>query len=171
MALPTYPFARQRHWVDPYRPEQSAPVAPDEDPPVAAAPAPAADEPYEVVRRIWTELLGVDDIGPHDDFFELGGHSLLGTRVVARVRDALGVDLPPGAIFESPTPAALARTVAALARPVPAPRPAADDVPPADPLPTDGELTDLLAEIRALSPEHLARELHLARHEERNGDG
>ncbi|WP_319463267.1 hypothetical protein [Micromonospora sp. RTP1Z1] len=31
------------------------------------------------------------------------------------------MDLPPGAIFESPTPAALARTVAALARPVPAP--------------------------------------------------
>ncbi|WP_406601192.1 phosphopantetheine-binding protein [Micromonospora yasonensis] len=111
------------------------------------------------MRRIWSELLGVEEIGPHDDFFELGGHSLLGTRVVARIRDALGVDLPPGAIFESPTPAALARTVAALAAPVPAPREPADD-----------DLTDLLAEIRALSPERLARELHLARHEERNGD-
>ncbi|MDZ5443027.1 beta-ketoacyl synthase N-terminal-like domain-containing protein [Micromonospora sp. 4G57] len=169
VALPTYPFARQRHWVDPPRLDHPAPVAPDQDPPevgpVAAAPASATDEPYEVVRRIWTELLGVDDIGPHDDFFELGGHSLLGTRVVARIRDALGVDLPPGAIFESPTPAALARTVATLAAPVPAPRRPADDLPP------DDMLTGLLAEIRALSPERLARELHLARHEEGNGDG
>ncbi|WP_422735357.1 type I polyketide synthase [Micromonospora sp. WMMD729] len=160
--LPTYPFARERHWVDAYRP---GPVTVDEEAPDAAAPPPTApavatvptDEPYEVVRRIWVDLLGVDEIGPDDDFFELGGHSLLGTRVVARLRDAFGVDLPPAAIFESPTPAALARTVADLARPAPA-------VP-------DGDLTDLLAEIRALSPESLARELHLARHEEGNSNG
>ncbi|MEU5784559.1 type I polyketide synthase [Micromonospora lupini] len=172
--LPTYPFARERHWVDAYRP---GPVAPAEVTPAAAPPPPVpaepvaasttsapSDEPYEVVRRIWVDLLGIDEIGPDDDFFELGGHSLLGTRVVARLRDALGVDLPPAAIFESPTPAALARTVAALARPAPA-------VPPAVSPPTDGDLTDLLAEIRALSPESLARELHLARHEEGNPDG
>ncbi|MFF0316870.1 type I polyketide synthase [Micromonospora sp. NPDC005252] len=175
--LPAYPFARDRHWVDAYRPGT---VAPDEVTPVTAPPPPAPAgsvtagsvaatastgyEPYEVVRRIWVDLLGVDEIGPDDDFFELGGHSLLGTRVVARLRDALGVDLPPAAIFESPTPAALARTVAALAGPAPA-------VPPAISPPTDGDLTDLLAEIRALSPESLARELHLARHEEGNPDG
>ncbi|MGV9214022.1 type I polyketide synthase [Micromonospora sp. RB23] len=160
--LPTYPFARERHWVDAYRPGQVTldEQAPDAAAPPTTAPAVAAastDEPYEVVRRIWVDLLGVDEIGPDDDFFELGGHSLLGTRVVARLRDAFGVDLPPAAIFESPTPAALARTVADLARPAPA-------VP-------DGDLTDLLAEIRALSPESLARELHLARHEEGNSHG
>ncbi|MFY1616015.1 type I polyketide synthase [Micromonospora sp. WMMD736] len=162
MPLPTYPFARERHWVDAYRPgpvtlDASEPVTdvpPPTAPEVAAAPT---DEPYEVVRRIWVDLLGVDEIGPDDDFFELGGHSLLGTRVVARLRDAFGVDLPPAAIFEAPTPAALARTVADLVRPAPA-------VP-------DGDLTDLLAEIRALSPESLARELHLARHEEGNPNG
>ncbi|MET8118330.1 beta-ketoacyl synthase N-terminal-like domain-containing protein [Micromonospora sp. NPDC005189] len=170
--LPTYPFARQRHWVERYRPERPSPVHPDDIAPdqtpassaLAAPPGQTADEPYEVVRRIWVDLLGVDEIGPHDDFFELGGHSLLGTRVVARLRDALGVDLPPAAIFESPTPTALARTVAALARPAAA-------VPPGDAPPTDADLTDLLAEIRALSPESLARELHLARHEEGNRDG
>ncbi|WP_328653626.1 acyltransferase domain-containing protein [Micromonospora sp. NBC_00330] len=168
--VPTYPFARQRHWVERFQPQRSGPldpgdVAPEPTPtsPATSPPAPA-DEPYEVVRRIWMDLLGVDEIGPHDDFFELGGHSLLGTRVVARLRDALGVDLPPAAIFESPTPATLARTVAALARPT-------ADVPPSVVPPTDGDLADLLAEIRALSPESLARELHLARHEEGNRDG
>ncbi|MCG5435284.1 type I polyketide synthase [Micromonospora foliorum] len=165
--LPTYPFARQRHWVERFQPQRSAPLDPGDvapEPTPATSPPAPVDEPYEVVRRIWMDLLGVDQIGPHDDFFELGGHSLLGTRVVARLRDALGVDLPPAAIFESPTPAALARTVAALARPT-------ADVPPAVAPPTDGDLADLLAEIRALSPESLARELHLARHEEGNRDG
>ncbi|MEU5943044.1 beta-ketoacyl synthase N-terminal-like domain-containing protein [Micromonospora sp. NPDC047548] len=174
--LPTYPFDRRRHWVEPFR-RDPLPAVDDVDPPAepVAAASPTGpttlDGPYEVVRRIWVELLGVDDIGPQDDFFELGGHSLLGTRVVARIRDAVGVDLPPGAIFESPTLAALARAVAALDRPVPAPRQPADDVPPAAGPAPDDLLPDLLEEIRGMSAESLARELALARHEERNGDG
>src|SRR4029077_12494637 len=52
---------------------------------------PALSNPFEapgseIERRlaaIWTELLGIDEIGAHDDFFDLGGHSLLATRVLA----------------------------------------------------------------------------------------
>ncbi|WP_213781832.1 non-ribosomal peptide synthetase, partial [Caballeronia sp. dw_276] len=43
---------------------------------------------------IWAELIGVDRVGALDNFFELGGHSLLATRMIARLRDLVGVELP-----------------------------------------------------------------------------
>ena len=48
----------------------------------------------ELVTEIWREVLGRERIGVHDDFFDLGGHSLLATQVIARIRNALGVELP-----------------------------------------------------------------------------
>ena len=65
----------------------------------------------ELVAGIWAELLRIREAGPGDDFFELGGHSLLATRVVSRIRQHLGVDLPLRAIFEASTLGALARRV------------------------------------------------------------
>ena len=57
---------------------------------------------------IWSEVLGVPQIGIHDDFFELGGHSLLATKVVSRIRDALNTALPLMTLFSKPTIAELA---------------------------------------------------------------
>ncbi|WP_326820140.1 non-ribosomal peptide synthetase/MFS transporter [Streptosporangium sp. NBC_01756] len=65
-----------------------------------ALPAPQATrdataelvEPETATERmlagIWTEVLGVERLGVHDDFFDSGGHSLLATQVVARIRKA-----------------------------------------------------------------------------------
>jgi hypothetical protein len=53
-------------------------------------------------------LFGIDEIGVHDDFFELGGHSLLISQIIARLRSALGVEMPIRALFESPTVSGLA---------------------------------------------------------------
>ena len=65
---------------------------------------------------IWTELLGAKQVGATDDFFALGGHSLLATRLLARVRDAFGVELPLLTVFESRTLRELARRLDAIER-------------------------------------------------------
>jgi amino acid adenylation domain-containing protein/FkbM family methyltransferase len=48
----------------------------------------------EQVLGIWQEVLGVKTVGVEDDFFALGGHSLLATRIVARLREETGQDIP-----------------------------------------------------------------------------
>ncbi|MGW2035835.1 amino acid adenylation domain-containing protein [Streptomyces sp. NPDC001811] len=67
------------------------------------------------VAEVWSEVLGVDRIGVHDDFFALGGHSLLATQVVSRLRRRLGADVPVRTLFGAPTPALLAEAVTELA--------------------------------------------------------
>ncbi|HWM91848.1 MAG TPA: amino acid adenylation domain-containing protein [Thermoanaerobaculia bacterium] len=70
----------------------------------------------ETLAGIWSSVLGVGSVGVHDNFFKLGGHSLMATRVLSRVRDAAGVDVPLSALFEEPTVAGLARVVGELMR-------------------------------------------------------
>ncbi|REG14281.1 non-ribosomal peptide synthase protein (TIGR01720 family)/amino acid adenylation domain-containing protein/natural product biosynthesis luciferase-like monooxygenase protein, partial [Archangium gephyra] len=69
--------------------------------------APPRTELEVQLAALWSGVLGVPQVGIHDDFFALGGHSLLATQLVSRIRVAFGVELPLRAIFESPTIAAL----------------------------------------------------------------
>ncbi|GAA2943686.1 amino acid adenylation domain-containing protein [Streptomyces enissocaesilis] len=60
------------------------------------------------IAEVWQELLGGVRVGVHDDFFALGGHSLLATRLVLRLRQEMGVEIPLGALALTPTVAGLA---------------------------------------------------------------
>ncbi|WP_143265067.1 condensation domain-containing protein, partial [Amycolatopsis lexingtonensis] len=71
----------------------------------------------QLVADVWAEVLGVERVGVDDDFFDLGGDSLRGIRVVARLRDALGTDVPARLVFTAPTPARLAAELPDAASP------------------------------------------------------
>ncbi len=68
----------------------------------------------ERVTAIIASLLGLERVGVNENFFLIGGHSLLGTQLIARVRDAFGVDLSLRTIFDSPAPAQLAKEIEKL---------------------------------------------------------
>jgi amino acid adenylation domain-containing protein len=80
------------------------------------AVTPPADPMEEVLAGIWADLLQVDRVGREDDFFELGGDSLRATRVAARLRDALDVELPLVSLFTQTTLAELAEKVRQVRR-------------------------------------------------------
>jgi hypothetical protein len=92
------------------------------------APDPANTLQDEVAAGLCTaterrvgELLGelpeLEGIGLDDNSFLLGGHSLLGAQLIARLRDAFGVEIALRSLFEGPTVAALsANSIASLGR-------------------------------------------------------
>jgi acyl carrier protein len=69
-------------------------------------------EVEQTTAQIWGRLFGIERIGVHDDFFQLGGNSLLAIQLVAQLRKAFAVELPLSKLFESPTIAGLAISVA-----------------------------------------------------------
>ncbi|WP_434739393.1 amino acid adenylation domain-containing protein [Micromonospora sp. SH-82] len=54
------------------------------------------------VAEVWSELLGVTDLGRDDSFFALGGDSLLATRMVGRLRDRGVAGAGIAALFAAP---------------------------------------------------------------------
>jgi amino acid adenylation domain-containing protein len=66
------------------------------------------------VARIVASLLGLEKVGVDENFFYLGGNSLFGTQLIARLREAFGVDVPLLKLFDHPTVADLAAEVERL---------------------------------------------------------
>ncbi len=65
----------------------------------------------EILANVWSQVLGVNQVGINDNFFQLGGHSLTAMKIVGRLRKTFEIDLPLRDFFESPTLAELAQRV------------------------------------------------------------
>jgi hypothetical protein len=80
---------------------------------------PALDSPFAlpstpvetVLVDIWKQVLGLQQVGIHDDFLELGGHSLRAAQVLSRMQQVFQMELPLRCLFEAPTVAGLAATL------------------------------------------------------------
>lgn len=64
---------------------------------------PARNGIEEQVAQIWSEVLGIERIGIHDNFFALGGHSLLAVRLFSEINKRLGYELPLSILFQQGT--------------------------------------------------------------------
>ncbi len=132
VALPTYPFEGQRHWIEgtPQLAGGAAggatlPSADGTDSPAGRGVSttvhtrPKLPTPYRAatsaselaLAQLWQELLGVEPVGVDDNFFDLGGHSLLATQLIARLQRGFGVEVELAQLFERPTVARLAELV------------------------------------------------------------
>ncbi|EIK94329.1 non-ribosomal peptide synthetase [Pseudomonas sp. M47T1] len=70
-----------------------------------------------LVAQVWSEVLGVEQVGRADDFFALGGHSLLAIRMISRLRQALDLELAVRQVFDTPQLGDFARALASIASP------------------------------------------------------
>ena len=119
VSLPGYPFAHQKHWVDPKvttdqpdRPIPAATTTPSTN--GAGGEDVAGGRQHQIeatLQRIWSESLGIDSIDRNANFFELGGDSVNAIGIATNLVKE-GLDLSPQDLFEHQTVAALAAALA-----------------------------------------------------------
>lgn len=126
LPLPAYPFERKSYWAaskkQPYTAFTSAgiPEEKEEIPPDASESEQQFSNAHDdapgnktekQVAHIWQELLGVEQIGIHDNFFDLGGSSLIAVSMFTQIEKKFGKKLPISVLFEAPTVEQLAKVI------------------------------------------------------------
>ena len=79
----------------------------------ASSPVSASEA---ALAAIFCEVLGLDDVGRAASFFSLGGNSLIAMQLVSRIEARLGLALPLGQVFQTPTIESLAEAIDGLPR-------------------------------------------------------
>ena len=125
--LPTYPFERERYWIE-ARPRRKT-AASNGSEEIHFTPV-EADSKHQVQRweslqkyqaprndleralaDIWGDVLGLQDIGVDDGLFELGGDSLLATRIFSRLNQTFSVEVSLADILKFPSISELSRII------------------------------------------------------------
>ncbi|MBL0389060.1 hypothetical protein JJB07_20925 [Tumebacillus sp. ITR2] len=103
VSLPLYPFARQRCWVQiPDQGGQTRTLSssavetsqPEKEIRLQASSESTPTEMELLVARIWGEALGIDEFDVQDNYYELGGDSVMGIRIIHRINEVTGLELP-----------------------------------------------------------------------------
>lgn len=137
--LPTYPFERQRCWIEPINRPVGVPavqagltgtgsdfqvftrtelrpdyvVAEDaqlpkkylapRDPELQGYYVAPRNEVEQTIAEIWKKLLGIEQIGIHDNYFDLGGNSVLAVRLFAQIKKIFNQKIPLATLIDAPT--------------------------------------------------------------------
>jgi len=65
----------------------------------------------QTLANLWQNILGIEQIGIHDDFFELGGDSLIAVQLIAKLREKLQMAFSAHSLLNAPTIATLAALI------------------------------------------------------------
>ena len=72
---------------------------------------PPSTQVEEQLAEIWSQVLGIEPVGIHDNFFDLGGNSLQTIQLIFKVRETFQAELPIASLFDAPTIAKFAEFV------------------------------------------------------------
>ncbi len=64
---------------------------------------PAKSDHEMRVAQIWQDVLGIEQIGVHDNFHDIGGDSLIAIKIVSRIEELFPADFNIELLFQYPT--------------------------------------------------------------------
>jgi len=96
-------------WLDEEFVKETASIPQHARPEISVPYVAPGTETEQILATIWQELLGIEQVGIHDDFFELGGDSLKAVSIVSRIRKELQIDVPVFTLFSYQTIRAFTR--------------------------------------------------------------
>ncbi len=70
----------------------------------------------EAMAAGFAEILGLPEVGVHDNFFALGGHSMAAMRLLGRIASVFGAELSIRDVFDAPTVAGLTQRLTTVDR-------------------------------------------------------
>ncbi|MBD2309011.1 acyltransferase domain-containing protein [Chroococcidiopsis sp. FACHB-1243] len=132
--LPTYPFERQRYWIEAkllssFSSEVSQVVSTNVNlketetkdsfshylrPNLANFYVAPTNDIEKQIAQIWQQVLGIKQVGIYDNFFELGGDSLTATQLASRLNLNFPIEIPLRELLQALTIAQQAETIETL---------------------------------------------------------
>ncbi|WP_330330995.1 amino acid adenylation domain-containing protein [Streptomyces sp. NBC_00536] len=115
--VPDYMVPSAYMWLDAYpltpngKIDRAALPDPDRGATAAGEIVELSTDTQRLVAKLWAEELGVDRIGADDTFRDLGGYSIAALRVVLRVKEATGHEVPLASLLTGATVATIAAAI------------------------------------------------------------